>query len=345
MGLIMKENIVILYNKLEEGKTLDDEIYRDVRMIGKTLGEGYHIEKVMVDKNISKLMPLLLDIAPVCVFNLCEEVDNNSWGEIYIAGILELLKIPYTGSGPFSLSLSLNKARAKDILRSHNIPIPEYQVFDTGKTVLKQGLTFPLIVKPLCEDGSFGIGAGSVVYDKDTLDKRVSNVIMEFNGPVIVEKYIKGREFNVAILGNRDKVRVLPISEIDYSNLASDLPKICSYSAKWEKESSEYKGTVPVCPADISSEIQKKLEQIAVDVYRIMECADYARVDIRLSKDNKIPYIIDVNPNPCISPDSGFVRQGKAAGMDYGELIKAIFSVCRERYHNGAKIQYSPAAA
>lgn len=337
MELNMKESVVILYNTLEGNRLQENEHYKDVEIIDEALkGLGYCVERIAVDKNISELISRLVNTSPRYIFNLCEEVENNSWGEIYVAGLLELLRIPYTGANPFCLALSLNKAKTKDVLRSQGILVPEYQVFDSDGETLREVLTFPLIMKPLCEDGSFGIEPGSVVYNKEALYERVSIKRKEFNGLVIVEEYIEGRELNISILGNGEGLTILPISEIDYSALPSDFPRICSYTAKWEKDSMEYKGTVPICPAHLSQKLQKKVEEVAVRVYQIMECTDYARVDIRLSKD-EVPYVIDVNPNPCISPDSGFVRSAKAAGMDYKELIKAILTNCQERYHNGEK--------
>lgn len=342
MRLNMKERIAILYNTLEEDKAQEGQRYKDVEMIDETLqGLGYKVERISVGRDISESISHLISVSPGYIFNLCEEVDNNSWGEIYVVGLLELLRIPYTGSNPPCLALSLNKARTKDILQSNGIPAPRYQVFDSEKAELGEGLNFPLIVKPLCEDGSFGIESSSVVYDKEKLYERVSVNRKEFNGPVIAEEYINGREFNIAILGNGQAIRALPISEIDYSTLPTDAPRICSYSAKWEKDSIEYKGTLPICPAPISERLQRKLEDVAVKVYKIMGCADYARVDVRLTEDEEVPYVIDVNPNPCISPDSGFVRSARAAGMNYNNLISTIFSICQERYSNGKRDEYS----
>lgn len=333
----MKVPIAILYNILEEDKCQKDERYKDVLEIEKTLQEvGYKVEKIGVDSNVDKLMLRLKETSPKYVFNLCEEIDNDSWGEIYVAGLLELLRIPYTGSGPFCLALSLNKARSKDILQSNGVPVPKYQVFDSEKTKIREDLNFPLIVKPLCEDGSFGIEPNSVVINEDELYERILARKNEFRESVIVEEYIEGREMNVAILGNGKEIRALPISEIDYSTLPSTSAKICTYNAKWEKDSIEYKGTVPVCPTNISSNLKMKLEEIAFKVYSVMNCTDYARVDFRISKDG-IPYVIDINPNPCISPDSGFVRSAKAEGMQYKDFIIEIFRSCQKRYHNGDK--------
>lgn len=327
----MKEHIAILYNVLEEDKVQEGQLYKDVELIDKVLTEtGYLVGRVHVDKNVQRLVSQLKNNPPNFVFNLCEEVDSDNWGEIYITGILELMQIPYTGSKPFCLALALHKAKIKDILVNHDIPTPKYQVFNNRNDVLHRDLNYPLIVKPLYEDGSFGIEKESVVSNQDALYQQINKQILEFDAPMIVEEYIEGREFNIALLGNRENLRVLPIAELDYSNMPEDYSRICSYKAKWEKDSVEYKGTVPVCPAAITQEIEDRLKKTSVDVYNLIGCNDYARVDIRLSKDN-IPYVIDINPNPCISPDSGYVNAAKVAGLEYKDLINEILECCRKR--------------
>lgn len=332
----MKEHIAILYNILED-KVQGTQHYRDVEMIDEALrGRGHDVVKIPVGKDVGELISQLINISPRYIFNVCEEVDNNSWGEIYIAGLLELLRIPYTGSNPFCLALALNKARTKDVLQSQSVTVPKYQVFNSEDVKLMQYMTFPLILKPLCEDGSFGIDPSSVVFNENELYERILAKKNEFKGLLIAEEYIEGREFNVAILGNGDSLQLLPVSEIDYSTMPPTVPKICSYSAKWEKESIEYKNTIPVCPVKISNKLQKILEEAAVKAYKIMGCTDYARVDIRLSKEKELPYVIDVNPNPCISPNSGFVRSALAAGMEYKDLMNTILTLCQKRYGNGA---------
>jgi len=332
----MKKNAVILYNNLGEEKDQNIDIYKDIRLIAEAIEErGDSVTKIMVDNNIRGVVAHLLDNRPEYIFNLCEEVENNSWGEIYVAGIIELLKIPYTGSGPFCLALSLNKAKSKDILKCNEIPVPDYQVFNSENEELKLELKFPLIVKPLYEDGSFGIEKSSVVNNTEELKNQVKKKREEFNELVIVEQYIEGREINVAVLGNKDYIEIMPISEIDYSTMPDFIPKICTYSAKWEKESIEYKASVPVCPAKLTEEQKEILKDTAIRVYKLMDCKDYARVDIRLSKEN-IPYVIDINPNPCISPDSGIIRSARVSGLEYNDFIDKIITNCQKRY-NGSK--------
>lgn len=325
----MKEGcIVIIYNLLEEDK---EDYYTDVNGVEGALDKlGYDVKKISVGQDINKVLSNIKKASPMCIFNLCEGFNGNSWGEVYIAGLLELLKIPYTGSGPFGLALALNKAKTKDVLRSNGIKVPLYQVFSERNVSISKVLKFPLIVKPLHEDGSYGIDTNSVVCDGKGLYNRINTIHRKFREPAIVEEHIDGREINVSILGNKKELRVLPISEIDYSSMPLHLPRICGYKAKWRPRSKEYKNTVPICPADLSGDLKNQICDIAIKVFNIIECRDYARVDIRLDK-FKNPYIIDVNPNPCLNPDSGFVRSAKVFGLDYTGLIGEILNICMQR--------------
>jgi D-alanine-D-alanine ligase len=323
-----KQVIAILFSHLEKNK---ENYYRDVESVYNVLNHiGHKVCKVSVDSDIKKVLLTIKKHSPEYIFNLCEEVAGNSWGEMYIAGVLELLNIPYTGSGPFSFGLCLDKAKNKDILANNGINVPKYYVFSTD-TKIPINIKFPLIVKPLHEDGSYGIEAESIVWNNNALLKRIAIISKKFKQPAIAEQYIAGRELNVSILGNGRSLKVLPISEIDYSKMPEDLPKICTYNAKWAENTDEYINSIPVCPANLSRKVKNSIEDAAVQAYNTMQCRDYARVDIRLDK-NKIPYIIDINPNPCLSPDSGFVRSASVAGFTYEQLIEEILERCKKRY-------------
>ncbi len=257
------------------------------------------------------------------VFNLCEGAFGISAFEMHIAALLELYGARYTGSGPLTLGLALNKSLTKDILSSREIMTPEYCVMKEPPARLKRGLKFPLIVKPLREDASIGIDSGAVVSTMKELKARVEFITSTFEQPALVEEYVEGREFNLAVLGNGETVTPLPPSEIDFVDFPAGAPKICCYEAKWVEQSPFYKKTVPVCPADIPEPLAAEMTSIALKAYLAMGCRDYARVDMRLGEDNNIK-VLEVNPNPDISDDAGFARAGRAAGFEYHELISEI---------------------
>jgi len=146
----------------------------------------------------------------------------------------------------------------------------------------------------------------------------------------LVEEFIDGRELNVGLMETNGKVGILPISEIDYSEFPQEVPRICGYEAKWVTESPEYQKSKPICPAPLEGVIRKRVEHIAIKVFKLFECRDYARVDIRIDRDGKI-YVLEVNPNPDISPQSGMTRALKVQGMDYTEFVGRILERAFQR--------------
>ncbi len=265
------------------------------------------------------------------IFNLCEGAFGKSSFEMHIAALLELYGARFTGSGPLTLGLALNKGLTKDILYSRDIMTPEYCVMKEPPAKLKRTLKFPLIVKPLREDASLGIDSGAVVKTMKELKKRVEFIINTFNQPAIVEEYIDGREFNIAVLGNGKDVKALPPSEIDFQDFPEGIPKICCYEAKWVTASPLYKKTVPICPANVPDSLRDELQAIALRAYETMGCRDYARVDVRVGEEGNIK-VLEVNPNPDISLDAGLARAAKAAGLDYPALIAEIVGSASQRY-------------
>lgn len=319
--------VVVLYNlleRLEKGEAKDIVVEEAIREeIGaveealRTLGhEGY----VMAFRDeILSVIHWLKEIHPDVVINLCESVYGNSCWEMNVPALLDLFRIPYTGSSPLTLGLCLDKGKVKDILRSQGIPTPRYKVFDRGAESIRSN-GFPLIVKPLREDGSLGIWKESVVYDERALCRQIRYVLEKYQQPALVEEFIDGRELNVGLLETNGKVEVLPISEIDYSEFPEDVPKICGYEAKWETESLEYQKSKPICPARLEPYLKKRIEEIALKVFKLFGCRDYARVDMRLDSKERA-FVLEVNPNPDISPQSGMARAIRAQGMTYTEFV------------------------
>lgn len=315
----------ILYNYvdhsergLDQDKISDNEILTTVKLVQEALGPE-HVA-IPVRASVDFLHNLEEDSFDL-IFNLCEGFLGKVNGEAYMAGYLELIGMPYTGSDPSTLSLCLDKGRVKDILRINGIPTPKSQVFDSLCTPLDGTLRYPLIVKPLQEDASVGIDQSSVVTDEFRLMARVEYILRTYKQPALVEEYIDGRELNVAIIGNLPHVEVLPISEIVF-NLEEGDYRIVDYGAKWLESTPQFQGTKGVCPAELDRETEELVKNLALESCRLLGCRDYARVDFRLGEDG--PTVLEVNPNPGLNDDSGFVRSALAKGLSYRDMIRFI---------------------
>jgi len=295
-----------------------------------------HVETLAVTKKIGETIRKISSINPDAIFNMVESVEGNATFEAFHAGVFDLLDIPYTGNQPQALGNCLNKTFAKQVLRANGIKTPGSFTFTPHSRISQKSfsLQFPVITKLAKEDASIGISEHSVVSSFENLRKQIKFLTSTYKQDVIVEEYIAGREFNIAVLGNT----ALPISEIDFSGLPDHLPKIVTYEGKWISESLYYKHTNPKCPAKLSERQRKNIEATALATFNAMECRDYARVDIRLDRNN-VPYVIEVNPNPDISTDSGFARAAKASGLHYEEMLFKIINLALHRGKRDTQIK------
>lgn len=254
------------------------------------------------------------------IFNLSETIYGFSLTDDQVAEAMEKLGIGFTGSGSRTLKACRDKALTKNELSHNGILTPAYEVYPPGAQIQNR-LRFPLIAKPLYEDGSFGITKDSLSHDPKELSHSVTRIHDLYHQPALVEEYIDGRDITVSILGNGNDPVVLPLSETVYVDHGG--PHFLTFQAKWVPGTDEYETSASRCPAQIDTEVGSAIAEFAVRACRIMGCRDYTRVDFRLR--GKIPYVLEVNPNPCINPcDSGFVRSGKAGGYSYDALINTI---------------------
>jgi D-alanine-D-alanine ligase len=274
-------------------------------------------------------------LAPTCCFNLCESLGGDARLETAVPMLLGLLGIAYTGSPPEALSAALYKDRVKTRLQQAGISTPE------GAVLMRHddpcNVPFPAIVKPSREDGSAGISSSSVVYDEASLRRRAAEMIEQFKAPCLVEQYIDGREFNVALLGYPQS-RVLPLQEIDFSDLPGDRPRIVSYDAKWRTGSVDDIGTRPVLHPQLPSATAARIRRVATEAFRAVGVRDYGRVDVRVTPAG-MPYVIDVNPNCDLSPDAGFARTAASVGIDYSALVRMLvrYAIRRKKEVGGAR--------
>lgn len=316
------------YFDIEESNPLE-EFESLVTVLNKI---GFDAYSINILDNIEVLIEELNNRKPDIVFNFIEIYNDNARLEMNVAGVLDILQIPFTGSGPVVLANCQNKTFVKRLLKSAGLPTPDFLFFDKNNFEFDNCLNFPLIVKPAFEDASTGIENESIVADEQALITRLKYVYTEHDQSALVEEFIDGRELNVSIMGNENPV-VFPISEIDFSKMPKNFFNIVSYQAKWEPEHEAYHKTRPICPAKLPKEVTEKVKEIALKAYKLMEVRDYARVDIRLTKDFK-PYILEVNPNPHIDEGVGFMRSADAYGLPYEEALRKIIMLAYERKVN-----------
>ena len=333
-----KPRVVVIYNRDFEGADADPEnkAREDIKDIADHViaileSKGCSAVGLGITEDIFGALSALGEMRPDVVFNLCESIGGDNRFEPLLPMLMDREGFAYTGSGPLSLTLALHKHKAKEVLRARGVTTPE-AVFLTAPDTSAVTLPFPLIVKPSREDASVGINRDSVVWTRAALDQRVAHVLTRYNQPVLVERYIEGREIYVSMLGShKGPPQVFPFYEIDFSEMPADRPKIVSFEGKWVETSEEYRGTKPVRCLDLSPELHARITATALTAFDARELRDYARVDIRLAADG-VPYVIDVNPNCDLSDVAGgFSKAAKAAGLSYEQVICHIVELALGR--------------
>lgn len=321
--------IAVLYNlpdseseRCESEMAAELEVLETAKGVKKSLNDaGY--EAVLVRCNRDSIFSLTKFDA---VFNLAEGFENDLKAEPYVAGMLELLGLPYTGSPPGALERCRDKYLSKLILERENVPTPKFQLFRSEDEPFN--LSYPVIIKPVLEDASIGITIDSLAENEDELRAKVGRVLKSYHQPALVEEYVDGREMNVALIMRKNTTEVLPISEIVF-DLPENVPKILGFEAKWVEDSPLYQKTEPLCPAPLSPDLEKEMGHLARKACSVLGVKNYARVDFRV-EDGR-PFVIEVNPNPCINPcGSGFARAAKAARVDYAHLVLKILNAALE---------------
>ena len=275
------------------------------------------------------------EIKPDIVFNIAEGAFGVS-REAQIPAMLDMLQIPYTGSDALTLAICLDKARTKEILSYYKVPNAKFFVADRVEDAENQYLEYPLMVKPISEGSGKGIFASSFVHSKDELKREINRITSEYNQSALVEEFLSGREFTVALLGNNGDARVLPAIEIRFDKYPAGVEPLYSYEAKWILDTKESNFNVFDCPAKLDTELEKKINNICLDTYRVLKCRDWSRIDLRLDKYGE-PSIIEINPLPGIMPDptenSSFPKAARAAGINYNDMINTVLASAVKRYN------------
>lgn len=267
------------------------------------------------------------------VFNVCERINNTSLLEPHAAAFFDVLQIPYSGSNPFTLALCIDKIRVKKIFAYHGIPTPKWDYAYTMDDELEDDLKYPIIVKPANTDNSIGITNDSVVTNAKELKKQMEKIIVGLSSPALLEEFIEGDEYDVSILGNEEHLRVLPLSRSIFTAMPEGYWHIYPFDSKWTEDPVYKKIVVQRPPKGISKKLSSLITEISIDVYNILGCHDYGRVEVRVDKNNN-PYVLELNPNPSINAGDCLPKVAALVGMDYGDFLEEIIGSAIDRYKN-----------
>ncbi len=248
-----------------------------------------------------------------------------------VAAYLDLIGLPYTGSGPHGNFLAQDKATAKKMFAFYGIKTPFFAMSYRGHLDHSHDINFPLIVKPVWEDGSIGIDANSLVGSVKELMGRIQYIQDEFDSPALIEEYIEGREIYGGVLGSYEHAEALPLIELDLSKLPKGTPRIAGQDVKFEKDTDAYKLTKSVLVEDMDEAMVTKFQETALKAYRACKLRDYGRIDMRLNDKGEV-FVIEANPNPWLASAQEFAMAAKKSGRSYTQLIGEIVDLARARY-------------
>ncbi len=330
----MSENIIgIVYNLPASAGTLFSESSQDVLTQVEAIEEALSrlscpSVRIPFTRDLAAFVGMVRAHQVNMIVNLCETVDEDAHLCGHPAAVFELLGIPFTGSPSTALMLTTDKLLTKRLLRATGISTPNHVVYNNSDSLNTDGLKFPVIVKPRFEDASVGITQESIVTCEKDLKKRINELSGRF-GPLLIEEYIAGREFNISLFGHPN-ARLLPVAEIDFVDYPDSTYPILDYKAKWDKSSFEYQHTTRKFPGDLSVTLQRKLEMAAHVCFRVLMLRDYGRIDLRMDDQKKF-YILEVNANPCLSPDAGFAAAIEKSGLNYVQMVERFVDFMRKR--------------
>lgn len=337
--------ITLVYNERPSGmdrrdpkleKIIEGDEIKTIRSLGTAIeANGHTVSYQPVDNHIYHHLEASKGEIDL-LFNFAEGTGMGSDREAQIPMLAEILGIKHTGPAPLSAALILNKARAKEIWKANGIRTAAWQLFTTVDTKLSRKLTYPLIVKPNSEGSGIGIKSNSIVKNSTELRSAVAHVLSLYDQPALVEEFLPGREFTVAIIGTGDTSFCLPIVELNFDAFPKGAPRVDTFEAKFvygatgEAEMTE----TEFCPAKLTKELEKEIKNAALASYRSIGCLDFGRVDLRLGKDGKV-YVMEINHPPGLMSDihesSFFTIAGRAAGYNFTQMIGKILDSAIDR--------------
>ncbi|MDE2040453.1 MAG: ATP-grasp domain-containing protein [Elusimicrobia bacterium] len=327
-------HVGILCNIFDEAAGEEGAVHQDLTSVGRNIqkaieSKGHRVTFFDMNETplpFNKIAEANVDL----IFNVCERINNSSLLEPHAAAILDCLGIPYTGGNPLTLALCIDKVKVKKLLEHAGLPTPRFDYVFSKKEPIREDLRYPLMVKLANADNSIGISNNSVVTSLKALKEQVHGLLDQYKRPVLIEEYIDGDEVDVSILGNEDRVKVLPLSRSIFDELPRDTWGIYPFQAKWRNDSVYEKIRVER-PAKYSQKLSALISEICLDAYNLVDCHDYARVEVRVDRQGN-PYILEVNPNPSINRGDCVPNCAEMTGLNYEDFIEEIMREAILRY-------------
>lgn len=330
-------HIAVVYNAYDEGQPEAEEdragtsdLQTQIRHIARSLRRlGHAVTVLPLADDLFAFQRKLRRLSPDVVFNLYDDVVHGALYDMRLAALVQMMGFPMTGSGALALGLTRYKFMSATLLAGAGIPIPPNTVIlDTGHAVSRHKWQFPIIVQPSQEHAGIGLERNSIVHSKKALRQKVREIIRTYKQPALAQRFLLGREFNVGVIGG-NRLRVLPLAEVDYSELPEEIPPIMSYAAKWLDNTPEYQHTRAICPALVEPQLAERISSVALQAFRAVGGRGYGRVDIRLDELD-VPCVLEVNCNPCLDEGMGLARSAEMAGIGYPQLLQMILRAALE---------------
>ncbi|MER3417323.1 MAG: hypothetical protein C4297_14105 [Gemmataceae bacterium] len=331
-------HVALIYNALESGlpeapedRSGTADLRRTIRLIARTLRRlGHRVTVVPIGSDFLGFQRKLRRLHPDVVFNQYDDVVHGALYEMHVAAIVRMLGFPMTGSPSLALGLSRYKYMTMSLLAGAGLPVPPDTVLlETVSAVDAHRWQFPILVQASQEHAGVGLDRDSVVYTKKAMREKVRYILQHYRQPALAQHFLPGREFNVGLVGGH-RLRVLPLAEVDYSQLPPNIPPIMSYAAKWLENTEEYQKTSVICPASVEPALAEEIGRLAVRAFRAVGGWGYGRVDIRLDEGGR-PCVLEVNCNPCLDEGMGLARSAERAGISYPQLLQIILKAALER--------------
>jgi D-alanine-D-alanine ligase len=308
----------------EEMKT--DDWAAEAHIIAALNQLGHDVRTIGVYDEPGMIVDEIKTYPPDIVFNLTEHFNAVSEHDRNVAGLLEMLDVPYTGSSPTGLTLCKNKGMSKEILSYHDIRVPNFAIFTPGATLRRpKKLNFPLFIKPLKEEASYGISQDSFVEDDTAFEERVRFIHERMNQEALAEEYIEGRELYASILGN-DRLQTFPLREVVFSEVPDGQPRFSTFKAKWDKAYRKRWGIENIFAQPLPEGVEQRIARISKAVYRALRIRGYGRIDLRLTPENEV-VVLEANPNPNLDRDDEFAQSAIKGGLTYERLTQRILNL------------------